>query len=68
MMIKVKMIKIVIDALGMVLKSLVKELEVLEIGGRAKTIQNTVLLRSKRILRRVLETFYQTDSSEKLAS
>ena len=34
---KVTVIPIIIDALGMILKGLVKELELLEIGGRAET-------------------------------
>ena len=47
---------IVIGALGTVLKGLKKELEELEIGGRAEPIQTTALFRSTGILRRVLET------------
>ena len=50
-------IPIVIGALGTVPKGLVKVLEEMEIGGRAETIQTTILLRSTRILRRVLETW-----------
>ena len=46
----------VVGALGTVIEGLVKILEDLEIGGRVETIQTTVLLRSARILRRVLET------------
>ena len=42
--------------LEMILKGLVRGLEELEIGGQAKTIQTTALLRSARILRRVLKT------------
>ena len=37
-------------------KRLVKGLDYLEITGRVETIQTTALLRSVRILRRVLET------------
>ncbi len=44
---------IAIDVLGMVPKVLVKRLEV---RGQVETIQTTALLRSARILRRVLET------------
>ena len=39
-----------------VTKRLVKGLEDLEVGGRGETIQTTALLRTARILRRVLET------------
>ena len=53
---KVTVILIIIGALGTVTKWLVKRLEDLEIRGRVVTIQTTVLLRSARILRRVLET------------
>ena len=53
---KVTVIPIIIGALRTVSKGLVKRLEELEIGGRAKTIQTTALLRSARILRRVLAT------------
>ena len=37
----------------------------MEVGGRVETIQTTALLRTARILRRVLETYYQSNSSEK---
>ena len=37
-------------------KGLLKGLEGLEVGGRVETIQTTALLRTARILRRVLET------------
>ena len=53
---KVKGIPIVVGALGTVPKGLEKGLENLEIRGRIDTIQNTALLQSTRILRRVLET------------
>ena len=53
---KVAFIPIVIDALGTVTKELLKGLENLEIRGRVETIQTTTLLRSARILRRVLKT------------
>ena len=53
---KVTIVPIVIGALGTVTKGLLKGLEDLEIGGRVETIQTTALLRSARILRRVLET------------
>ena len=48
---------IVIGALGTVTKGLVQGLEDLEITGRGgEIVQTTALLRSARILRRVLET------------
>ena len=53
---KVTIIPIVISAFGTVTKGLLKELEDLEVGGRVETIQSTTLLRTARILRRVLET------------
>ena len=46
----------VIGTFGTVTKWLLKGLEDLKIRGRAKTIQTTTLLRTGRILRRVLET------------
>ena len=50
------MIRIIIGALGTVTKELVKGQEDLQIRGRVETIQITALLRSTRILRRVLAT------------
>ena len=52
--IKVSVIPIEIGALGWVTKELIQGLEVFEIRGRVGTIQATTLLRSARILRRVL--------------
>ena len=52
----VTFISIVIGAFGSVTKRLLKGLEDLEVGGRVETIQTTTLLRTTRILRRVLET------------
>ena len=49
-------ILIVIGAFGTVTKGLLKGLEDLEVGGRVETIQTIALLRTARILRRVLET------------
>ena len=46
---------IVIGAFGTVTKGLLKGLKELEVGGRVKTIQTTALLRTARILRKVLE-------------
>ena len=54
---KVMFISIMIGALGKVIKGLIKGLEDLEIKGRMETIQTTALMRSVRILRRVLETW-----------
>ena len=53
---KVMIVPIVIGALGTITKGLLKGLEDLEVGGRVQTIQSTALLRTDRILRRVLET------------
>ena len=50
-------IAIVIGALGTVTDGLIKELEDLEMRGRMETIKTITLLRTARILRRVLETF-----------
>ena len=53
---KVTIIPIVNGTFGTVTKGLLKGLEDLEIGGRVETIQITALLKTARILRRVLET------------
>ena len=53
---KMTMITIINGALGTVTKGLVQGLEHLEIRGRVEILQTTALLRSARILRRVLET------------
>ena len=53
---QVTIIPIVIGAFGTVTKGLLKGLEDLEVGGRVETIQTTALLRTARVLRRVLET------------
>ena len=53
----VAIMPIVIGAFGTVTKVLQKRQEDLEVGGREETIQNTALLRTVRILRRVLETW-----------
>ena len=50
-------IPIVIGAFGTVTKGLLKGLEDLEVGGCVGTIQTTALLRTARILRRVLESW-----------
>ena len=54
---KVTIIAIVIGAFGTVTKGLLKGLEDLEVGGWVETIQTTSLLKTARILRRVLETW-----------
>ena len=54
---KVTIVLIVIGAFGTITKGLLKSLEDLEVGGRVETIQMTALLRTARILRRVLETW-----------
>ena len=52
---KVTIIPIVIGAIGTVNKGLLKGLEDLEVGGRVETILTTALLKTARILRRLLE-------------
>ena len=54
---QVAVIPIVIGAFGTLTKGLLKGLEDLEVGGRVETIQTATLLRTTRILRRVLETW-----------
>ena len=54
---KVTIIPIVNGAFDTVTKGLLKGLEDVEVGGRVETIQTTVLLRTARILRRVLKTW-----------
>ena len=51
------MIIIVIGAFGTVTKGLLKGLDDFEVGGRVETTQTTALLRTARILSRVLETW-----------
>ena len=53
---KVTIVPIVIGAFGTITKGLLKGLKDLEVGGRVETIQTTTLLRTARILGRVLET------------
>ena len=53
---QVTIIPIIIVAFGTVNKGLLKGLEDLEVGGRVEIIQTTALLKTDRILRRVLET------------
>ena len=53
----VTIIPIVIAAFGTVTKWLLNGLEDLEVGSRVETIQITALLKTARILRRVLETW-----------
>ena len=54
---KVTIIPIVIGTFGTVTKGLLKGLEDLVVGDRVETIQTTALLKTARILRRVLETW-----------
>ena len=54
---KVTIVPTVIGAFGTVTKELLKGLEDLEIGGRVEIIQTPALLRTARILRRVVETW-----------
>ena len=53
---QVTIIPIVIGAFATVTKGSQKGLEDLEVGRRAEIIQTTALLRTARILRRVMET------------
>ena len=53
---KVTIVPIMIGAFGTVTKGLLKGLEDSEVGRRVETTQTTALLRTVRILRRVLET------------
>ena len=61
-------IPVVIVELGTVTKRLVQGLEDLEIRGRVETIQTTALLRSARILKRVLETCHSHSSGKQSAN
>ena len=54
---KVTILPIVIGSFGTITKGLLKGLEDLEVGVRVETIQMTALLRTARILRRILETW-----------
>ena len=54
---KVTIVPIVIGALGIITKGLLKGLEDLEVGRRVETIQMTSLVKTARILRRVLESW-----------
>ena len=62
---QVTIIPIKIGAFGTVTKGLLKGLEDLKVGGRVETILTTTLLRTARILRRVLETCCHSNSSER---
>ena len=53
----VTIVPIVIGAFGTVTRGLLKALDDLEVGGRAETIQTIALLKTARILWRVLETW-----------
>ena len=54
--IRVTTVPIITGALSTITKGILKGLEDLEVGGRVETIQTTALLRTARILKRVLET------------
>ena len=54
---KVTVMPIVVDELGIIPKGLVKGLEDMEIRGQAESIQTTALLKSARILGRLQETW-----------
>ena len=54
---KVTIIQILIGAFGTVTKGLLQGLEDMEVGGRVETIQTSSLLKTARILRRVMETW-----------
>ena len=62
---KLTVIPIVIGTLSIVIKGLIQGLSDLEMWGRVETIQTTALLRSARILRRVLETCCHSKSIDK---
>ena len=53
----VTIVPIVIGTLGTITKGLLKGLEDFEVGGWVETIQTKALLRTARILRRVMETW-----------
>ena len=53
---KVTVVSIVTGTFDTITKGLLKGLEDLEVGGQVETIQMTALLRTARILRKVLET------------
>ena len=55
---KVTIVSIVVGAFGTITEGFLKSLEDLEVGGRVETIQMTTLLRTTRLLRRVLETWW----------
>ena len=61
---KVTIIPVVIGAFCTVTKGLLKGLEDLEVGDWVETIQTTAFLKTARILRRVLETWRDSNSSE----
>ena len=54
---KVTIVPNAIGAFGAVTKVLLKSQGDLEVGGRVETIQTTSLVKTARILRRVLETW-----------
>ena len=63
--VQVTIIPIVIGAFGTVTKGSLKGLEDLEVGEQVETIRTKALLRTARILRRVLETCFHSNSSRR---
>ena len=59
-------IPIVIGALSTVIKVILQGLDDLEMRGRVEIFQTRALLRTARILRRILEACCHSDSSRKL--
>ena len=59
---KITVIPTVIGEFGTVSKWFIEGLEGVEIRGQVETIQTTALLRSAKILRRVLETYFHSQS------
>ena len=62
---KVTIVPTEIGAFGTITRGLSKGLKDLEVGGRVETIRTTAILRTARILRRVLENRYHSNSSER---
>ena len=59
-------LQIIIGALDTVTEGLMKGSKDLDIRGRVETIQTTTLLRSAKILKRILDTWEDSKSSERL--
>ena len=65
---KMGFMPIIIGALGTVIEGLLKIQEDMEIRGRVETIQTTRLLRSARILNKVLDTCCHSNFSERTSA